>query len=78
VIVRLDYQTQEAHICVVAWPRMAAKMERLYGPGRDRDSEDCARRWTVPLRVVSFRKPNPGKRRIKTPVLASGPRSIAA
>ena len=78
VICRLDFQSQEAHITVSAWPRMAAKFERLYGEGRDKDTEDCARRWTVPLRSVSFRKPNPGKRRAKTPVLASAPRSNAA
>jgi hypothetical protein len=27
VIVRLDYQDQQAHICVADWPAMAARME---------------------------------------------------
>jgi hypothetical protein len=56
VIVRLDYETQTAHICVSAWPAMAAKMDRLYGRGKDHDSDDCARRWEIPLKAVSFRK----------------------
>jgi len=57
VIVRLDYQTQTAHICVSAWPAMANKMERLYGGGKDPDTEDCACRWEVPIEAISFRKP---------------------
>ncbi len=56
VVVRLDYETQHAHICVSAWPAMAAKMERLYGPGKNPDSDGCARRWDVPLKAISFRK----------------------
>jgi len=56
VVVRLDYQTQRAHICVSAWPAMAAKMERLYGEGEDHDTDDCARRWEIPLKAISFRK----------------------
>jgi len=78
VITRLDYESREAHICVSAWPKMAAKMEKLYGPGADHDTDDCSRRWTVPLRLVSFRKPKSGKRRVKGPVLVSGPHSNAA
>jgi len=36
---------------------MAAKMERLYGMGKDPDTDDCARRWEVPIKSISFRKP---------------------
>jgi hypothetical protein len=64
VIVRLDYQTQRAHICVSAWPAMAAKMERLYGTGMDLDTDNCARRWEVPLNAISFRK---ASRRVMSP-----------
>lgn len=55
-VVRLDYQDPFAHICVSAWPRMAKRMERLYGPGLDHDTDDCARRWEVPIQAVSFHK----------------------
>jgi hypothetical protein len=55
--VRLDYETQRAYVCVSAWPAMAAKMERLYGAGKDPDTDDCARRWEMPLKAISFRKP---------------------
>jgi hypothetical protein len=57
VIIRLDYQNQTAHVCVSAWPKMAAKMERLYGSGKDADSDNCSRRWQVPLKAISFRRP---------------------
>jgi hypothetical protein len=56
VIIRLDYQEQVAHICVSAWPKMAGKIEKLYGPGKDHDTEDCARRWAVPMSAISFRR----------------------
>jgi hypothetical protein len=56
VIIRLEYQTQSAHICVSAWPAMASRMERLYGRGKDHDTDDCSRRWEVPLKAISFRK----------------------
>jgi len=74
VIIRLDYQEQIAHICVSAWPKMAGKMEKLYGPGNDRDTEDCARRWAVPLRAISFRRPKAashGKARDKAVIEAA-------
>jgi len=60
VIVRLDYMEQEAHILVAAWPAMAAKMERLYGPSLDGTSEQ-SRRWRIPLRAISFRS---GKKKV--------------
>ena len=60
VTVRLDYQDQQAHICVSDWPAMAAKMERRYGRGLDTPSGQ-SRRWKVPLKAISFRK-DPGKR----------------
>lgn len=55
VIIRLDFQSETAHVCVSAWPRMASKLEKLYGSGLDSASGQ-ARRWTVPLRGISFRK----------------------
>jgi hypothetical protein len=60
VVVRLDYLTQTVHICVAQWPAMAAKMERLYGKSLDGQSE-MSRRWSVPLRSVSFRRPKSGR-----------------
>lgn len=57
VIVRLDYDSQSAYICVAAWPSMANKMERLFGPGLDKDTEGQSRRWTVPIKSISFRRP---------------------
>jgi hypothetical protein len=57
VIVRLDYETETAHVCVSAWPAMASRMERLYGVGKDRDADNCSRRWELPLKAISFRKP---------------------
>lgn len=72
VIVRLDYVDQLAHITVHAWPSMATKMEKRYGPSLDGQSEQ-SRRWRVPLNRISFRKASRSAReRIKTPVLASG------
>ena len=62
VIVRLDYQDQQAHICVADWPAMAARMEKRYGSGLDSASGQC-RRWKVPLKAISFRKA--GKRSVK-------------
>ena len=57
VVVRLDYQDQVAHICVSAWPSMAAKMDKFYGPGKDSDTEHGSRRWVVPIKAISFRRP---------------------
>lgn len=72
VIVRLDYADGQAHITVHAWPAMATKMEKRYGPSLDGHSEQ-SRRWRVPLRLISFRKPSrTAKKPSKTPVLASG------
>ena len=56
VMVRLDYVDKLAHITVHAWTSMAHKMERLYGRSLDGDSES-SRRWRVPLRLISFRRP---------------------
>jgi hypothetical protein len=53
VIVRLDYQDQQAHICVSDWPAMAARMEKRYGRGLDSPSGQ-SRRWKVPLKAISF------------------------
>jgi hypothetical protein len=60
VIVRLDYQDQQAHICVADWPAMATKMERRYGRGLDSPSGQ-SRRWKVPIKAISFRR-GTGKR----------------
>jgi len=67
VIVRLDYMEQLAHICVHAWPAMAARMEKRYGASLDGSSES-SRRWRVPLRVVRFGSLERRKRPLKTPV----------
>ena len=56
VIVRLDYLEKTAHICVAEWPAMAVKMQRAYGPGLD-SAGGRTRRWVVPLRAISFRRP---------------------
>jgi len=72
VIVRLDYLDQKAHICVSAWPKMARKMEKLYGQSNDGPNPSQSARWIVPLRAVSFRKPGQGATRVRRPVLASG------
>jgi hypothetical protein len=53
-IIRLEYQDQQAHICIADWPAMATKMERRYGPGLDSPSAR-SRRWRVPLKAISFR-----------------------
>jgi hypothetical protein len=58
VIARLDFREQRAHICVSAWPRMARRMAKLYGPSLDGPKTERAARWTVPLKCVSFRKPS--------------------
>jgi len=55
VIVRLDYSTDMAHICVSSWPAMARKMERLFGPSLDYKAER-SRRWKLPIRVIRFRR----------------------
>jgi len=57
VIVRLDFQDQLAHICVSSWPRLAAKMRKLYGESLDRRNTSQTARWQVPLRCISFRRP---------------------
>jgi hypothetical protein len=65
VIIRLDYQGQQAHICVADWPAMAAKMEKKYGQGLDSPSGQ-SRRWQVLLKAISFRdatKKHPAKPR---------------
>jgi hypothetical protein len=55
VIARLDCLTGETHICVVSWPSMARRMERLYGPSLD--SRGQVKRWKVEGLIVGFRKP---------------------
>jgi|SRR5882724_11292637 len=55
VIVRLDYSTDMAHVCVSSWPAMARKIERLFGPSLDGKAGQ-SRRWTVPMRAVRFRR----------------------
>jgi hypothetical protein len=67
VIIRLDYETDEAHICVAAWPAMASKMDKLYGPGKDGE-QNHSRRWVVPIKAISFRKI--GSRKAKAPMSA--------
>ena len=70
VIVRLDFQEKKAHICVSQWPAIAAKMERIYGHGLD-SAGGRTRRWVVPLKAISFRRPVSGAR--KPPRMASLP-----
>jgi hypothetical protein len=63
VIIRLDFMEQKAHVCVAQWPRMAAKMEKLYGTSLDGNSK-MSRRWVIPMRSVSFRRPRPAGVRV--------------
>jgi hypothetical protein len=35
---------------------MATKMEKLYGNGLDKDTENGSRRWLVPIKAISFRR----------------------
>jgi hypothetical protein len=72
VVVRLDYLEQKAHICVSAWPKMARKMEKLYGQSNDGRNPS---RWIVPLGAISFRKAGKQATRSKRPVVASAPAS---
>lgn len=58
VIVRLDFQDRLAHICVSAWPGLAARMRRLYGESLDGRNTPQSARWRIPLRCISFRKPS--------------------
>jgi hypothetical protein len=62
VIVRLDFSDHKAHICVANWPAMAKRMGRLYGKGLDSPG-GSSRRWVVPIKAVSFRKPGSGSRK---------------
>jgi hypothetical protein len=55
VIARLDYLTGETHICVVSWPSMARRMERLYG--KPFNTRGQVRRWKVEGLAIAFRKP---------------------
>jgi hypothetical protein len=55
VIARLDYLTGETHICVVSWPSMARRMERLYG--KPFDAQGQVRRWKAEGLAIAFRKP---------------------
>jgi len=63
VIARLDFLTGETHICVVSWPAMARRMERLYG--KPADIRGQVQRWKVKGLVVAFRKPR--KHAVLTP-----------
>lgn len=65
VIVRLDFMDKQAHICVGSWPRMAAKMKRMYGESLDKGVRNQSQRWLIPLRCISFR--SLGKRTGKVP-----------
>jgi hypothetical protein len=51
----LDYLTGETHVCVVSWPSMARRMERLYG--KPFDTRGQVQRWKVEGLTVAFRKP---------------------
>ena len=53
VIVRLDYSTDEAHVCVSSLPAMAQKMERLFGPALDNKAGQ-SRRWKAPAGANSL------------------------
>jgi hypothetical protein len=55
VIVRLDQLTGECHICVSSWPSMARKMLKLYGKPLPKSGLQ-AHYWSVPIKVVSFRR----------------------
>ena len=62
VIVRLDYLDKQAHICVGSWPRMAAKMKKMYGESMDKGVKNQSQRWLIPLRCISFRSLKPTTR----------------
>jgi len=66
VIVRLDYMDKQAHICVGSWPRIAAKMKRMYGESMDKGVRNQSQRWLIPMRCISFRSLE--KRTGKVPV----------
>lgn len=66
IIVRLDYMDKMAHICVGSWPRMAAKMRRMYGESFDKGARNQSQRWIIPMRCISFRSLE--KRTGKVPV----------
>jgi hypothetical protein len=55
VIARLDYLTGKTHICVVSWPSMARRMQRLYG--KPFDTRGQVQRWKVEGLTIAFRKP---------------------
>jgi hypothetical protein len=77
VIVRLDYSTDEAHVCVSSWPAMARKMERLFGSALDNKAGQ-SRRWKVPAGAIRFRRPTRRSKKsgrpFATTVLASAMR----
>jgi hypothetical protein len=56
VIVRIDQHDQCAHINVSMWPAMYRKMTKLYGPSLDHRKGGNSARWTLPLKIVSFRR----------------------
>jgi len=59
VTIGLDRESRQAHICS-AWPEWTRKLERLYGsPKRitERDGKVTSAFWTIPLRLVTLRKP---------------------
>ncbi len=74
---RLDYLTATAYLCVVSWPAMARKLERLYGPSLDAKGGQV-RRWKVPIKAIGFRRAGNGPKRthapLKTPVLTPAAR----
>lgn len=70
VIIRLDQLEQKTHICVSAWPSMARKMNKLYGPSLD-NGDSRSQRWTLPMKIVSFRRVLDAATRAKRSIAAS-------
>jgi len=72
VIVRLDFLDKQAHICVGSWPRMAAKMKRMYGESMDKGVRNQSQRWLIPMRCISFRSLKASKRPNAAPPRRTG------
>ena len=61
VTIRLDRTDSQAHLCST-WPAWSRKLERRYGSPRkvtksSRDGKITSAFWTVPVRLVSLRRP---------------------
>lgn len=52
VVVRFDYKTERAHICVAEWPAQADRFKRLFGPPGRKSPEDRSWFWDLPLQNV--------------------------